>query len=116
MSYKRSSYKLRGREHCRFAAAFMARGGIYGRSMRYPWRAGMVCRIFRTAIRIHFREPDFRPRSANSVAFNRQFMHVQFAYQWRRQSWSPPPPKARKTLPRLPPVMAEQAPLWQDAA
>ena len=102
------------KKHYRFAEDFFERGGIYGRSMNYPWRAGRIERRFRT--HIHLTLTDLRRNSENSRAFNRQKMHPMFAYEWRIERWGSKPPKAREPLPLMPPVMNDDAPMWQEAA
>lgn len=102
------------KRYYRFAEDFFERGGIYGRSMNYPWRAGRIERRFRT--HIHLRLVDLTRNSENSKAFNRQKMHPMFAYELRHERDDYRPPKAREPLPMMPPVMNEDAPMWQEAA
>lgn len=88
---KRHYYDRRSKLYSRygFGTPFMERGGIYGRSRRYPWRAGRIKRVFRTAI--HYRDHAFdvreRWQTLNTRAFNDPAMHVLFAYQWRPTPW-----------------------------
>jgi hypothetical protein len=91
--------KWRDKKYYRYGARFMERGGIYGRARVYPHTGGRIRRVFRTAIHINFREPDFQRTGMNAQAFNNQAMHVLLAYQMRPRRWPPPPPLAREGLP-----------------
>lgn len=66
----------------------MTRGGIYGRSREYPYTAGRIKRIFRTAIRVDYdNERRYRRNSVNANALNKHHLHVMFAYEFRPGSW-----------------------------
>lgn len=89
---------------------FMESGGIYGRSTVYPWTARRIRRVFKTSIRLSLRR--FTGNSANSNAFNRQTMHVLFAYEWRDPPITPDPPPSLKSYE---PSIFEDA-TWREAA
>jgi hypothetical protein len=96
--YRESKYQNQGYRPCRL---FMLRGGIYGRSPQYPWRALRTRRIFRRVIRLNFehRGERWRQRSANALAFNQSDMVPVFAYQWRPKRVTPAARPPAKTQP-----------------
>lgn len=92
---REAKYQNQDYRPCRL---FMLRGGIYGRSPQYPWRALRTRRIFRRVIRLNFRHAGerWRERTPNAVAFNQSDMVPVFAYQWRPKRVTPgarPPAK-----------------------
>lgn len=87
---------------------FMERGGIYGRSISYPWVAHKTRHVFSTCIHIRFGEHDWSRASANARAYNTQQKVPLFAYQFRAlRPWTPP----RKTI-----VPEEYSIEWRAAA
>lgn len=109
--YRKAKYQNEGYRPCRL---FMLRGGIYGRSLRYPWRALRMRRIFNRVIRVNFEragEP-WRRRTANAAAFNQSDMVPVFAYQWRPKRVTPrarPPAKTQPVPRNHQPVMFKRA-------
>jgi hypothetical protein len=96
--YREMKYQNEVYRPCR---SFMLRGGIYGRSPRYPWRAWRTRRIFRRVIRIDFERhgQPWRRRTANALAFNKSDMVPLFAYQWRPHPVVPRTPRPAKVSP-----------------
>lgn len=97
--YRDKKYQNEAYRPCR---SFMLRGGIYGRSTRYPWRGWRVQRIFRRVIRVDFERygESWRLRTANSLAYNKSDMVPEFAYQWRPRRVTPRAPRpARAAIP-----------------
>lgn len=91
-------YQNKNYRPCR---SFMLRGGIYGRSTVYPWRALRPRRIFRRVIRLDLTrcEVPWRQRSPNATAFNVSEMVPVFAYQWRPKRVVRRMPDPSKTQP-----------------
>jgi hypothetical protein len=95
---RRLKYQNEGYRPCR---PFMLRGGIHGRSTRYPWRAYRIRRIFRRVIRTDSMRDGqaLRQRTANALAFRQSPMVPVFAYQWRIPRVLPRAPRpTRKQL------------------
>ncbi len=98
IDYRRTRYQDEAYRPCR---SFMLRGGIYGRSRRYPWRGWRMRRIFGRVIRIDVARygDSWRRRTANAIAFNASDMVPQFAYQWRPRHVTPRAPRPATTQP-----------------
>ncbi len=77
---------------------FMRRGGIYGRTRIYPFRAWRTRYLFRTCIHIRFADHDFTRASENARAYNRALMVPHFAYQMRPRRPTPPGPRKTDAL------------------
>lgn len=71
-----------------FDTPFMERGGIYGRSRKYPWTACRIRRVFKVIrCRDHRFDASERWATLNTKAFNADRMHPLFAYEWRPKPW-----------------------------
>lgn len=75
---------------------FMAQGGPLGlgRSRNRPWKGTRTRRVFRTCIHIRRDEHGFNyfRNSANVHAFNSHWLVPVFAYEFRQEPQTPPPP------------------------